>query len=178
MGLRRRILLRLRPAVVLAVVVPPAVAVVTIAVLVTRVADALSVSVVLMAEPVAVVALVLSLLRLVPVTVAVAARLGLLADSGLRGRGDASAARPLGRCEAWRRRAGDGRRCGGPRWWARARARAHGCHPAGRLRGRSVQRWRDDGCDLARSGGWSRDGGVGAGRVEEVRRGEYEANRG
>jgi hypothetical protein len=64
MGLRRRVLLRLRRPVVLPVVVLSTVAVVAVPVLVARVPDSLAVSVVLVTLPVAVMGVV-GLLRLV-----------------------------------------------------------------------------------------------------------------
>jgi hypothetical protein len=64
MGLRRRVLLRLRRPVVLSIVVLFTVTVVAVPVLVARVPDSLAVSVVLVAPPVAVMGVV-GLLRLV-----------------------------------------------------------------------------------------------------------------
>jgi hypothetical protein len=163
MGFRGRILLRLRPAVVLPVVVPAAV--ITVAVLVARVSDALSVPVVLVAAPVAVMALGRMVLRF--------RRGARNADAGLGRRGDAAPARPLGGRQSGQRRTGEGRRRGCSR--RRALARPERRHPAA---WRSLKRRRDDGGDLAAPGWRSRNGGIAPGRLQEVRRREYEANRG
>jgi len=165
MGFRGRILLRLRPAVVLPVVVPAAV--ITVAVLVAGVSDALSVPVVLMAAPVAVMALGRMVLR-----VRRGARNGPFADAGLRRRGNAASARPLGGPQSGQRRAGEGRRRGCSRRQALARPERR--HPAA---WRSLKRRRDDGGDLAAPGWRSGNGGLVPGGLEEVRRCEYEANR-
>jgi hypothetical protein len=170
MGLRRRVLLRLRRPVVLPVVVLAAVAVVAVPVLVARVADTLPVSVVLVTVPVAVMGVSL-LLRLVagwPVG------LGLLTDSRLPGRGNAAAAGPFSGVDCgWRERKGWSRGRAG-RW---AVAWPQRWHPSARIPVWSLQRRRDDGSDLAGPGRRSRNGGLALGGLEEVRRCEYEANR-
>jgi hypothetical protein len=165
MGFRGRVLLRLRPAVVLAARVRAAV--ITVAVLVAGVSDALSVPMVLVAAPVAMMALVRVVLRFRR-----GARNGLFADSGLGRRGDAAPARPLGGRQSGQRRTGEGRRRGCSR--RRALARPERRHPAA---WRSLKRRRDDGGDLAAPGWRSRNGGLVPGGLEEVRRYEYEANR-
>ena len=179
MGLRRRILLRLRPAVVLAVVVPLVVVAMAVAVLVARVPVAVPVAVVLVALAVAVMLMVRLVLRLVAmaiVVVAVIVTLGPLADARLRSRGDASAAGAL----AWGdSRAGPGRggRSGaGPT--GRRLARAERRRPARRpRRGGRLERRRDGRAGVSGPGRRSGDRRLITGRLEEARRGQNEANR-
>jgi hypothetical protein len=171
MGLRRRVLLRLRAPVVLAVVVVLAAFVLAaVAALVARVPDSLPVSVVLVTLPVAVVGVV-GLLRLVagwPV------RLGLLTDSRLRGCRDAATARPFSGVDCgWRERKRWS--CGRAGMWAVARPQRR--HPSARIPRWSLKRRRDDGSDLAGPGRRSGNGGLALRGLEEVRRCEYEANR-
>src|SRR4029453_15493593 len=142
MGLRRRVLLRLRRPVVLPVVVLAAVAVVAVPVLVARGADTLPVSGGPGPGPWAGVGGVGLLLRLVawwPVG------LGLLTDSRLRGRGNAAAAEPFSGVDCgWRERKGWSRGRAG-RW---AVAWPQRWHPSARIPVWSLQRRRDDGSDL------------------------------
>jgi hypothetical protein len=175
--LLRRILLRLRCAVVLAVVVLAVIAVLLIAV--AGMTDTLAVSVVLVALTVAVMSVVrLVVLRGMPGS-AVVLGLRLFADSGLRGRGDPAAARTLGGSDPGEGR-GSRRACRGSRRGpAGTRRLARACR--GRLP-RGARRPRrsgsDDRRDVAGSGRWSGDCGRVAGQIEKPGRGQHEANGG
>lgn len=183
-GLRRRILLRLRRAIVLAVVVflVAVLAVVfalLVAVTVTGMPVPLAVSVMLVAIAMALM-LVVRLMVLRGMTrAAVVLRLRLFADSGLRGRRDTALARTLARsdpgegsrgCRAGsgtRGRLAVGRRLARPRRRRLPRGARGGRRPGG-----------DDRRDIAGSRGRSGDGGLVSGKIEKPGRGQHEANGG
>jgi hypothetical protein len=170
--LRRRVLLRLRPAVVVPVVgVILALVAVAVAGPVAAVSDTLAVAVVLMALAVTVVPLMLLGLVLVVA--------GPCGDAYAGCGGDPAAVRRASRAQVVGTRGGTGGRRGGD---ARARRRSRG-RCGRRAAGRSRRRlgWRerggDDGRDLAAARGRSGDGFLRRGLVEETRRGQNEADR-
>ena len=172
----------------LAVVVVLLVLGIVVALVVAGVPDTLAISVMLVAVAVAVM-LVVALVLVVRAAMAVvivsvvivilAGRLGLLADAGLGRRGDAAAARAGGGRDsrATRGSVGRWRRCAGvARRWSLTRAEG-GCLAFGAWRLGGLQRWRDDGSDLTRSGRRSRDRGLVAGQIEKPWRGQNEPDR-
>ena len=171
----------------LAVVVVLLVLGIVVALVVAGVPDTLAVSVMLVAVAMAVmlvVALVLVVraamaVVIVSVVVILAGRLGLLADAGLGRRGDAAAARPGGGRYSRATGGSEGRRrsCAGvARRWSLTRAEG-GCLAFGAWRLGGLQRRRDDGSDLTRSGRRSRDRGLVAGQIEKPWRGQNEPDR-
>ena len=174
LGLGRGVLLRLRPAVVLAVVAL-AVLPVSAAALVAAVTDAHPVAVVLVTLAVALVGMVI----LAPVGVVVPVRplrFRVLADR-VRSRGD-PASRPGALGEEPAAGRGGRRRSGRGRGARRRRRRAGGARGRGaRARLRRCERRRDDRGDLAASGRRRGNGGLLGRLVEQARRGQNEANR-
>jgi hypothetical protein len=170
---------------VVAVVVLVGVVVSPVSVSVAGVAEPLAVSVVFVAVPMLVGVVILRPPRVMTMVVVLVSgrtvRIGLLADSRLRGRGDPAAARALRRSD---RRAGGetrgrssadrtgpiGRRCAsalGGRGGATGGPRGHRC----------VDRRCDGRADLAGSGGRRRNRRLLAGQVEKARRCQNEADR-
>ena len=172
MRLRRRILVRLRPADVLALVVP--VVVMTVA----RVTYTLSVAVVVVALAVAVMLVVRFVLRGVAVAVVPVLPVTVVAGAGVWGCGDPPAARALGGSDsgAGCRSRGRWSRAGTRRRRLRRSHRSRRASAAGRPGAR--ERRRDNRSDLAGSGRWRRDRGLLVGPVEKARRGQNEADRG
>ena len=165
---------------------------IVVALVVAGVPDTLAISVMLVAVAVAVMLVVLMLVVLMlvvrasmaavivfVVVVILAGRLGLLADAGLGRRGDAAAARPGGGRYSRATGGSEGRRrsCAGvARRWSLTRAEG-GCRAAGAWPLGGLQRRRDDGGDLTRSGRRSRDRGLVTGQIEKPWRGQNEADR-
>jgi hypothetical protein len=209
-GLRRVVVLRLRAVVLAVASVSRAVAYVSVAALVPVAALAvvavvvldgvvaavavagvpvpLTVAVVFVALPVPVVRMVaLGALPFVAGSVVVAARravgIGLLADSGLRGRGDASAARafrgrdPWADCGARWRGGARGTGCAGGRCCSDRAGRGGGRVGLGTRRLRCAERGRDGGAGFAGSGGRSGNGSLLARQVEKPWRCQNEADR-
>ena len=166
-GLRGRVLLRLRPALVVPVVAL-LVLLAAVAALVAAVANTDAVAVVLVSFAVAVVSMVRSF------TILVSAGRALRVADRLSGRRD-----PGSRPGADRKQPAAGRR--GGRRGCRCRCRRRRGR-AGRARGRARarlgrgERGRDDRGDLAGSGRRGRDGGLRGWLAQEVWRGQNEAD--
>jgi hypothetical protein len=173
--LLRRILLRLRRAVVLAVVVLAVIAVLLVAV--AGMTDTLAVSVVLVALAVAVMSVVrLVVLRRMARAIFVVVAIGRFSDPGLRGRGDPAANRTLGGSDP-REGRGSRRARRGPAGRRRHARACRGRLPRGaRWRRRPRRSGSDDRRDVAGSGRWSGDCGLVAGQIEKPRRGQDEAD--
>jgi hypothetical protein len=170
MGLRRRILLRLRPAVVIAIVV------LAVIVLATAV-----VACVALAFSMVLVTLAVTVVRAMPPLLCMALfHIGLLAHASLRRRRDPAAGRALGRREARERGSGEAGLCGGSgaSRCGRSLARHHRVRPAAGAR-RSGGRGRrcDDRGDLAGPSRRSRDRGVASRQIQEAWGSQYEGDR-